>query len=125
MKLLLDTHAALWWLSDDARIGNDAARQLTDETNQVLLSSTVVWEVAIKRALGKLRAPEDVATVLAASSFGPLSISIDHATLAGSLPSHHRDPFDRLLIAQATLDSLTIVTRDPRFAVYGVPLLPA
>ena len=72
MKLLLDTHAALWWLSDDARFGSDAARQLADDTNQVLLSAAVVWEVAIKRSLGKLDAPEDLAATLLGAGAQPL-----------------------------------------------------
>lgn len=123
MKLILDTHAALWWLADDDRMGNDAARQLTDETNQVLLSATVVWEVAIKRGLGKLTAPEDLVPTLLNGGARPLPVTLDHAAGVESLPWHHRDPFDRMLIAQALAEGASLVTRDRVFRPYGVSLV--
>ena len=92
MKLILDTHAALWWLADDDRMGNEAARQLTDETNQVLLSATVVCEVAIKRRLGKLTAPEDLVPTLLGSGAQPLPVTLEHAAAVESLPQHHQRP---------------------------------
>ena len=112
MKLLLDTHAALWWLADDARIGSEAERQLSDETNRVLLSAAVIWEVAIKRSLGKLRAPSDLAPTLIAAGAQPLAITLDHVAAVESLPSHHRDPFDRLLVAHAALRGWRLATGD-------------
>lgn len=125
MRLLLDTHALLWAVSDPDELTERARDVLRDGRNEVLVSAASVWEIAIKRALGKLTVPDDLGPVLAAVSFSPLPISLEHASLAGSLPPHHRDPFDRMLIAQAQLESLTIVTRDARFARYGVQLLVA
>jgi PIN domain nuclease of toxin-antitoxin system len=125
VRLLLDTHALLWAVSDPEELTERARDVLRDGRNEVLVSAASVWEIAIKRALGKLTAPDDLGPVLAAVSFSPLPISLEHASLAGSLPPHHRDPFDRMLIAQAQLESLTIVTRDVRFARYGVQLLVA
>jgi PIN domain nuclease of toxin-antitoxin system len=123
VKLLLDTHAALWWLDDDERFGDAAARHLVDGANQVLLSAAVVWEVAIKRALGKLEAPAGLAEALLSAGALPLAIGIEHAAAVEGLPPHHRDPFDRLLIAQAAIEGAVVVTRDEAFRPYGVPLL--
>lgn len=123
MKLLLDTHAALWWLADDARVGAEAERQLSDETNRVLLSAAVIWEVAIKRSLGKLQAPADLAPTLLAAGAQPLAITLDHAAAVEALPWHHRDPFDRLLVAQALTEGAAIVSQDDRMQPYGVPLV--
>ncbi len=123
MKLILDTHAALWWLSGDERFGTGAEEHLTDTTNQILLSAVVVWEVAIKRSLGKLRAPEDFAPTLLGAGAQPLPVSLDHAAAVEQLPWHHRDPFDRLLIAQARQDGLTLVTADTRIHAYDVAVL--
>lgn len=120
MKLLLDTHAALWWLGDDDRFGAEAARQLDDDTNHVLLSAAVVWEVAIKRALGKLRAPTDMVLVMLGAGVQPLPIKLEHAAAVEALPTHHRDPFDRMLIAQATVEDATIVSRDEVLRQYDV-----
>jgi PIN domain nuclease of toxin-antitoxin system len=83
------------------------------------------WEAAIKRKAGKLEIPDDLAAQLESKRFDALEITLEHALAAGGLPLHHKDPFDRMLIAQAQLESLTIVTRDRHFAPYGVALLPA
>ncbi len=123
MKLVLDTHAALWWLSGDERVGADAARQLTDDTNQVLLSAAVVWELAIKRFLGKLQAPPDLAPTLLGAGAQPLPVTLDHAARVESLPWHHRDPFDRLLVAQALVEGAALVSRDEPLSRYGVSLI--
>jgi PIN domain nuclease of toxin-antitoxin system len=123
VKLLLDTHAALWWLADDARVGRNAERQLSDETNRVLLSAAVIWEVAIKRSLGKLQAPADLAQTLLNAGAQPLAVTLDHAAGVEELPWHHRDPFDRLLVAQALIEGAAIVSQDVRFGQYGVSLL--
>lgn len=123
MKLLLDTHTALWWLSDDERLGTTAADRLGESTNQVLLSAAVVWEVAIKRSLGKLDAPEDFAPTLIGAGALPLPVSLDHATAVEQLLWHHRDPFDRLLVAQADIEGAVVVTPDQAFLSYGVPVL--
>ena len=123
MKLLLDTHAALWWLADDDRIGEDVIRHLTDDTNQVLISAVVVWEVAIKRSLGKLDAPEDLAPTLLGAGAQPLPMTLDHAAAVEKLPWRHRDPFDRMLVAQALTEDAAIVSRDEPLAEYGVTIV--
>jgi PIN domain nuclease of toxin-antitoxin system len=123
VKLLLDTHAALWWLSDDARFGTTAANLMANASSQVLLSATVVWEVAIKRSLGKLDAPGDFAVTLLGAGAQALPVSIDHVGAVGELPWHHRDPFDRLLIAQAISEQAVLVSNDQVLRPYGVPLV--
>ncbi len=123
MKLLLDTHAALWWLADDERLGTDASRQLGDESNRVLLSAAVCWEVAIKRSLGKLKAPEDLAATLLGAGVQPLPVALEHASAVEALPFHHRDPFDRMLVAQAIVEGATIVSGDDRLRSYDVSIV--
>jgi PIN domain nuclease of toxin-antitoxin system len=123
VRLLLDTHAALWWLAGDARFGTAAAAQVEDGTNQVLLSAAVVWEVAIKRSLGQLRSPDDLAGTLMEAGAQPLDVRIEHAATVERLPWHHRDPFDRVLVAQAMVERATIVSRDAAFGDYDVPVL--
>jgi PIN domain nuclease of toxin-antitoxin system len=123
VKLLLDTHAAIWWLSDDPRFGPEAARHLGDDSNQVLLSAAVVWEVAIKRSLGNLDAPDDLASALLGAGALPLSITLDHASAVERLPWHHRDPFDRLLVAQALIEDAALVSRDEPLSGYGIPIV--
>jgi PIN domain nuclease of toxin-antitoxin system len=123
MKLLLDTHAALWWLADDDRIGEEVIRHLTDDTNQVLISAVVIWEIAIKRSLGKLQAPEDLAPTLLGAGAQPLPVTLDHAAAVEKLPWRHRDPFDRLLVAQALTEDAAIVSRDEPLSEYGVTVV--
>lgn len=123
MKLLLDTHAALWWLSDDDRLGVSSANLITDASNQVLLSAAVVWEVAIKRSLDKLDAPGDFAATLLRAGALPLPIGIDHAEAVGGLPWHHRDPFDRLIVVQAKIEQAVVVSNDEALRPYAVPLV--
>ncbi len=123
MKLLLDTHAALWWLSGDRRFSPEAERRLTDDTDQVLLSAVVVWEVAIKRSLGKLEAPEDFGPTLLGAGVQPLAVSLEHAASVERLPWHHRDPFDRMLIAQAAIEGAAIISRDQALRPYDVTLI--
>jgi PIN domain nuclease of toxin-antitoxin system len=91
----------------------------------VLVSAATAWEIAIKRALGKLRAPDDLETALQQARFDQIPINVGHALAAGGLPKHHADPFDRMLVAQAKTEGLTIATRDPAFLPYGVALLRA
>ena len=123
MKLLLDTHAALWWLSGDDRFGQVAAGHLRSAANQVLLSAAVAWEVAIKRSLGKLDAPADLAPTLVAAGAMPLPITLAHASAVETLAWHHRDPFDRLLVAQATIEGAVLVSGDDALRPYGVPIV--
>jgi PIN domain nuclease of toxin-antitoxin system len=123
LKLLLDTHTALCWLGGEDRVGESAVEHLSDPTNQVLLSAAVVWEVAIKRSLGKLEAPDDFAATLVGAGAVPLPISLDHAAAAGELPWHHRDPFDRMLVAQAMIERAAVVSGDPGIRAYDVSVV--
>lgn len=125
MNLLLDTHALLWWLADDPRLGSRAREAIAAAENLVAASAASAWKIAIKRALGKLEAPEDLCGALAEAGLQPLPITVEHAVAAGALPAHHADPFDRMLVAQAATEGLAIVTVDERIARYGVPVLPA
>lgn len=124
MRLLLDTHALLWWLAD-RELSKPARRAIGDPANDVFVSAVSAWEIAIKASLGKLKAPDDLADCLDEGGFETLPLRVDHALAAGALPRHHDDPFDRALIAQASIESLTVVTRDERFDAYGVDLLLA
>lgn len=121
--LLLDTHALLWWLADDPALSPTARTTIAAGQTQVFVSAASAWEMSIKRAQGKLDSPEDLEAELVRHRFQPLPITIAHAVVAGRLPRHHSDPFDRMLIAQAQLHQLTVVTHDPRFPLYGVPIL--
>jgi PIN domain nuclease of toxin-antitoxin system len=123
VKLLLDTHAAVWYLTADSRLGPDARSAIGSQSNQTLVSAVVVWEIAIKRALGKLPIDQNYLRLLLDHGAEPLSISVEHARGVDGLPRHHTDPFDRLLVVQAQAERATIVTHDPRISVYGVPVL--
>jgi PIN domain nuclease of toxin-antitoxin system len=125
VRLLLDTHALLWSLGRPESLSLDARRAIEDGENDVFVSPASPWEVAIKRAAGKLEATGDLADEIEAAAFVALPITTEHAILAGTLPPHHRDPFDRMLIAQARIEGLIIVSRDPRFEPYGVAILRA
>lgn len=124
MKLLLDSHAYLWWLADDQRLGAKARKAITDPANAVLVSAATIWEITIKAALGRLGLHgADVVAEIAVNRFVELPITAAHAAAAAALPRHHDDPFDRMLIAQAQLEHLRCVTRDPAFSAYRVPTL--
>ena len=118
MNLLLDTNVLLWWLSDSPRLSGDA-RGMIAASLVVYVSAATTWEIEIKRALGKLKAPVDLEEALSASHFVPLAITVLHSIAAAKLPRHHDDPFDRMLIAQANVESLTLVTSDRRLENYG------
>jgi PIN domain nuclease of toxin-antitoxin system len=120
--LLLDTHALLWWLADEG-LSDQARDAVADPANLVMVSAVSAWEISIKKAVGKLTAPDDLERQVDEGGFVPLSISIAHGIAAGELPRHHDDPFDRMLIAQAFAEELTIVTHDKRFADYDVATL--
>jgi PIN domain nuclease of toxin-antitoxin system len=126
VRLLLDTHAFLWWCGDDPLLGGVERQAIRDGANQVYLSAASVWEMAIKRALGRLRVPEPASAAVARLGFEPLPIAFAHAEATALLPPLHRDPFDRLLVAQARTEGLTLVTSDPLIRAYpGVAFLPA
>jgi PIN domain nuclease of toxin-antitoxin system len=124
VRLLLDSHVALWWLADDPALGPSCRAQIGD-ADEVLVSAVTPWELGIKRALGKIDYPGQLVDALGESGFGFLSITASHAELAPSLPAHHGDPFDRMLIAQAQLEQLVLVSADRNLRQYEVDLLDA
>ena len=127
MRLLLDTHVWLWSAMETQRISDAARAALLEPANEVFVSAASVWELAIKVELGKLPLPIDVAEFVSQQT-GPgvaslLDISAKHALSAAALPPHHRDPFDRMLVAQAQLEGLTLVTVDDKLRAYGIPMI--
>ncbi len=125
MKLLLDTHILLWWLEDSPSLSKKIAQIISDRKNLVFVSAATAWEISIKQALGKIEAPDDLEAALLANGFQALPIAISHALLAGQLPPHHNDPFDRLLVAQAKIEELVLVTRDQKQILYDVQKIVA
>ncbi len=123
MALLLDTHTLIWWLTASRRLS--AAAREAIASGHVYVSVASAWEIGIKRARGKLTLEVDLADQLRRNAFEPLPITLAHALRAGSLPLHHADPFDRMLVAQAQLEGLRLVTGDPRIARYDVRTLAA
>ncbi len=127
MRLLLDTHALLWWVEDEPRLSPAARHQIADERHDCLVSLASAWEMAIKASLGKLKLAVPVQRYfqehLIPNNFQLLPIGLNHVTLVETLPFHHRDPFDRLLIAQARCEGLVLVSADPLFDDYGIPRL--
>ena len=123
MRLLLDTHALLWWWTDDPRLSATARAAIADESNEVFVSAASAWEVATKHRLGKLKevpqAMARFAELVTADGFTPLPIDHRHALRAGSNPQEHRDPFDRMLAAQSEIEDLTLVTCDAALAAFG------
>ncbi len=124
-RLLLDTHVLLWALEDSQALNADARRSITDTRNEVFVSAASIWEMAIKRSQGKLRTPDNLADTVQEAGFAALPITLAHAKQAGMLPPHHRDPFDRMLVAQALAEGLVLVTDDAHIPKYGVRTMPA
>ena len=123
-RLLPDTHAFLWWLSDSRRLKRDARTAISETSALVHVSAATIWEIAIKTRLGKVNpGTKHLDQEIAANQFSELAISARHALAAGNLPLYHDDPFDRMLIAQAQLEDLTIVTHDETFGQYKVAVL--
>ncbi|CAN5772887.1 MAG: type II toxin-antitoxin system VapC family toxin [Actinomycetota bacterium] len=125
MRLLLDTHALLWALENPSLLRAETRTAIERARTPVLVSAASAWEIGIKIAVGKLRAPLDLMQQLRDKRFTPLPVTVEHGLRVGELPLLHKDPFDRLLVAQAQLEGLTIVTRDPRIAAYDVETLAA
>ena len=124
MRFLLDTHALLWWLTGDRSLSDPARKLLSRSGNTVVVSAASAWEIATKARLGKLPIPLDLVDGLARSleqeGFESLPVSLDHGVRAGLLPGPHKDPFDRMLIAQAQAENVPIVSKDAVFDAYGV-----
>ena len=123
MRLLLDTHVLIWW--DEGTGLRPAAERAIRDADQVYVSAVCGWEVAIKSSLGRLKTKRAVTDAVVQSGFEELPVRLHHAALVAGLPWHHRDPFDRMLAAQALAESLTLVTRDRAFRPYGVKLIAA
>jgi PIN domain nuclease of toxin-antitoxin system len=125
MRLLLDSAVLLWWAHGDARLGADAGAAIADGANSIVVSAVSIWEIEIKRAAGKVSTAADLARRVVEEGLEELPITFEHAEHAGRLPPIHADPFDRILVAQARLEGLSIVTSDSRIAQYAVPVLQA
>lgn len=124
MNLLLDTHVFLWAVDNAPNLSAEARAAILDGQNIVYVSAATAWEISIKRGIGKLKIPnEDYLEELKLHRFTPLNITTEHALAVEKLPLHHRDPFDRMLIAQAREERLTVITRDRRFSLYDVKLI--
>lgn len=123
MNLLLDTHALIWAAADPAMLSSGASEAMRDPANDVFVSAVSGWEISIKRARGRLRFPDVDRPMVAALRFTELPVTLAHGAEAGGLPAHHRDPFDRMLIAQGRVEGLTVVSRDQAFTDYDVALL--
>ena len=123
MNYLLDTHVLLDLLTEPQRVGRAVRSALEDALNDVVVSSASAWEIAIKASIGRLRAPDDLEAELLREGIGSIDITMSDARAAGALPRHHSDPFDRMLVAQAILEQMVLVTADRRLAAYNVALL--
>jgi PIN domain nuclease of toxin-antitoxin system len=124
MRFLLDTHAFLWFVAGDKRLSVRARNRIEARNSEVLLSIASIWEIAIKAALGRLPLPSPVRSFvpqqMTENKIGLLPVALDHALEAGSLPHHHRDPFDRMLVVQARMEEMPIISADPELDRYGV-----
>jgi PIN domain nuclease of toxin-antitoxin system len=123
VRLLLDTSVFLWWRDKSPRLPSHLKSQIRDPDNDIIVSIASLWEIAIKRGLGKLEFPEDFEEVMAEEQFDLLTVTYRHLQVLGELPQHHRDPFDRLLMSQSLAESIPIVTNDPAFAAYSVEIV--
>ncbi len=125
MNLLLDTHALLWWLDDNPTLSKEARAAISEPTNVIFISAATIWEIRIKQSLGKLKIPKNFREVLEAQPFEKLDITSEHAHRINSVGNYHRDPFDRMLIAQAMVERFTLITRDKNILKYKVPVIKA
>jgi PIN domain nuclease of toxin-antitoxin system len=124
MKILLDTHALLWWLADDKQLGRRARELVEDPGNDVLISMVSLWEIAVKSRIGKLQADiKEIADAVGQEGFTMLDIAVTHLVTLAGLPTHHRDPFDQLLIAQAITEDATFVSEDRNAARYAARVM--
>ena len=124
-RLLLDTHVLLWWLSDDPQLGASSRQAIANPRNTVYVSAANAWEISIKKSTGKLTAPDDMDAIVESEGFEKLPVTLFHGDQAGSLPELHKDPFDRMLIAQAQSEGLVIVTNDEKIIQYKIRTMDA
>ena len=122
MKLLLDTHILLWWLECSPKLSLNLKNIISDPQNVIYVSTASIWEISIKKSLGKLSVPDDLLEKVNENRFQILNIEPVHAIETENLPYHHRDPFDRMLIAQALVEGITLISNDTKFTLYDVPL---
>ena len=123
MSFLLDTHLLLWFLENDSKLSTQVREVIINPKNIIFVSAISAWEISIKQSLGKLIAPNNLEEALRFSRLEVLAMKLAHAIKVADLPMHHKDPFDRMLIAQALVEGLTIITVDHKFKLYDVPLL--
>ena len=123
MQYLLDTHALIWWLANDPNLNPNAKAEIASPNCLIFVSAASTWEISIKKAIGKLNSPEDIMEQITKNKFKSLPINFKETLMIETLPPHHQDPFDRILIAQAQLFNLTIITRDRKFNLYDINLL--
>jgi PIN domain nuclease of toxin-antitoxin system len=125
MILLLDAHALVWWLADDQTLDTGARAAIRDPGNDVIVSASTIWELALKRAKGKVELPADLTAAVEQAGFSGLPVTSEDAERASGLPAHHQDPFDRMLVAQAQRLGAIVLTRDRALSAYEVDTLPA
>jgi PIN domain nuclease of toxin-antitoxin system len=125
LRLLIDSHVLLWFAQADPALSPEARQAIFDDANDALVSVASIWELEVKRAKGTLQVPADVGARLDPAGFGLLRIDLDHVIRAAELPPHHRDPFDRMLVAQAQSEGAVLVTGDDALAAYDVPVMNA
>ena len=125
MKYLLDTHVLIWWFVNDPTLSNEARQIIANGTNLIYVSSASAWEIVIKKALGKLKAPNNFEHELLRHKFASLPISISHALMVENLPNYHQDPFDRILVSQATVEKMSLITRDEKVKRYDITVVAA
>jgi PIN domain nuclease of toxin-antitoxin system len=125
MNLLLDTHTLIWTLENNPTLSSKARDVIIDGKNMIFVSSVSAWEISIKKSMGKLETPDNLYEEIQLHRFTELKINFEHALLAGNLPAIHKDPFDRMLISQAIIEKLTLITRDKQIAQYNVNCLTA
>lgn len=123
MKILIDTHILLWWLMNDPTLASDTRLQIGNPKNTIFVSTATIWEIAIKKTIGKLQMPDNLDKAIEASHFHSLLISIQHAMGTIALPPHHHDPFDRMLVSQSKIEGCTLMTRDGRIGKYDIPII--
>lgn len=124
MRILLDTHIYIWWLADDRRLPKEADAKIIDKDNEIYVSAASIWEISIKAALGQIQVdPTEIVESIHACGFQELPITSRHAIETGKLPPHHRDPFDRLLVAQSRVEPMYLLTHDQQLAIYGETIL--